>query len=109
MTVYKNKILFTNPQEILQKEMEYFKAVFSNDKKLEPTSSMTEQFFSSNKAFKLPAVQQASLEREITEQELGTIDSFSTGKSPGIDGITCYLFLLLRYIKPFMKKSKNPF
>lgn len=34
MTLYKNKIMLTNPQEILQEEMEYYKAVFSNEKQI---------------------------------------------------------------------------
>lgn len=37
---------------------------------MEPTRSVTEQVFSLNKAFRLSAVQQSSLEGEITEQEL---------------------------------------
>lgn len=103
MSLYRNDVLVTNPQEILQEECEYFKTLYSNDAILESLNGVTEQNFPLNNVSVLSTSQQLSCEGEITEQELlEAINSFSSGKSPGIDGIPIEMY------KIFFTEIKKP-
>lgn len=98
MSLHRNDVLVTNPQEILQEEFEYFKTLYSNDAILEPLNGVTEQYFPLNNVSVLSTSQQLSCEGEITEQELlEAINSFSSGKSPGIDGIPIEMYTIFFY------------
>lgn len=109
MSLYRKDVLVTNPQEILQEEFEYFKDRYSNDAILEPPNGVTEQYFPLNNVSVLSTSQQLSREGEITEQELlEAINSFSSGKSPGIDGIPTEMYkIFFTEIKKTLLESFN--
>lgn len=97
ISLYKNNVLVTNPQEILQEEIEYFESLYSKEEELQHPSNVIEhvieQFFPSDNVPKLSATHQLSCEGEITEQELlEAINSFALGKSPSIDGIPIEIY-----------------
>lgn len=92
------------PQDILREEVDYFRTIFSLEKEPEPLGGQNVNIFFPHACdYALSVHQQQSCEGAISEEELlDAINSFSSGKSPGIDGIP------IEFYKVFFEEIKKP-
>ena len=93
----------TSPEQILAEQVNYFREMYSfNQQPVSLTELNCSNFFPEN-AVKLNVTQRASCEGLITEEELLlAINSFQTGKSPGLDGIC------MEFYKVFYEEIRGP-
>ena len=92
----------TSPDEIINHQTKYFKEIFSFQNTPSPIDSSS-ILFPENNLNRLSEQQSNSCEGPITEEELRiAVNSFKTGKSPGIDGLPIEIY------KTFFECLKSP-
>ena len=96
-----NNTVYIDPQDILKEQHKYFSDIFSSHNSEAPLlDENTKNFFPENRPH-LTTEERHICEGLITEEELTlAINSFKTGKSPGLDGIP------IEFYKAFYPKIK---